>query len=78
MCIVLERLAALAKLASVIVLNRTVIASRGAEKGHVVIKYGRIMAITAEWELLLCLIGQFRYSRPKSLTYSDLQRLRAK
>jgi len=32
----------------VIVLNRTVIAQAGAEEGHVVIKYGRIMAIAAE------------------------------
>ena len=39
---------ALAKLTSVNLLNRTVIALRGAEKGDVVIKYGRIMAITSE------------------------------
>jgi hypothetical protein len=75
MYVVLERPAALAKLASVVVLNRTVIAPAGAEKGHVVIKYGRIRAINPEWELLLCLIRQFRYSRPKSFTYNDLQRL---
>ena len=54
------------------ILNRTVIAQAGAEKGHVVIKYGRIMAITAEWGLALCLIRQFRYSRPKSIAYHDL------
>ena len=78
MCVVLERPAALAKWAPVIVLNRTVIAPAGAEKGHVVIKYGRIMAISPEVELLLCLIRQFRYSRPKSFTYNDLQILRAK
>jgi hypothetical protein len=58
-----------------IVLNRTVIAAAGAEKGHVVIKYGRIVAIAAEWELLLCLLRQLRYSRPKAFTYNDLQRL---
>jgi hypothetical protein len=37
-----------ARLLPVSVLNRIVIAQAGAEKGHVVIKYGRIMAITAE------------------------------
>jgi hypothetical protein len=78
MYVVLKRLAALAKWAPVIVLNRIVIAIAGAEKGHVVIKYGRIMAISPEVELLLCLIRQFRYSRPKSFTYNDLQILRAK
>lgn len=40
--------AILIELASVGVLNRTLIAPRGAEKGHVVIKYGRIMAINSE------------------------------
>ncbi len=34
-----------AKLTSVSLLNTRLIATRGAEKGHVVIKYGRIMAI---------------------------------
>lgn len=67
--------AILANLTSVSVLNRTVIAPRGAEKGHVVIKYGRIMAIDAEWELSLCLLRLFRYSRPKSFPYNDLQKL---
>ena len=78
MYVVLERPTALAKWAPVNVLNRIVIATAGAEKGHVVIKYGRIMAISPEVELLLCLIRQFRYSRPKSFTYNDLQILRAK
>ena len=45
---VLERLEALANFASVRLLNKRLIASRGAEKGYVVIKYGRIMAIAAE------------------------------
>ena len=75
---VLERPAALAKWAPVMVLNKTVVATVGAEKGHVVIKYGRIMAISSEVELLLCLIIQFRYSRPKSVANNDLQILRAK
>ena len=75
---VLEHPAALAKWAPVKVLNRTVVATVGAEKGHVVIKYGRIKAISSEVELLLCLIRQFRYSRPKFVTYNDLQILRAK
>ncbi len=74
----LERPVALAKLASMIVLNRTVIAPAGAEKGHVVIKYGRIKAITSERELLLCFTRNFRYSRPNSFSYNDLQILRAK
>jgi hypothetical protein len=74
----LERPAAPAKLASMIVLNRTVIAPAGAEKGHVVINYGRIVAIAAERELLLCFARNFRYSRLKSFTYNDLQILRAK
>ena len=74
----LERPVALAKLASMIVLNRTVIAPAGAEKGHVVIKYGRIKAITSERELLLCFTRNFRYSRPNSFPYNDLQILRAK
>lgn len=73
-----ERPAALAKWAPVKVLNRTVVATVGAEKGHVVIKDGRIKAISSEVELLLCLIRQFRYSRPKFITYNDLQILRAK
>lgn len=75
---VLERPAALGKWAPVMVLNKTVVATVGAEKGHVVIKYGRIMAISSEVELLLCLIRQFRYSRPKSVANNDLQILRAK
>ena len=75
---VLERPVALAKWAPVMVLNKTVVATVGAEKGHVVIKYGRIMAISSEVELLLCLIIQFRYSRPKSVANNDLQILRAK
>ena len=75
---VLERPAALAKWAPEMVLNKTVVATVGAEKGHVVIKYGRIMAISSEVELLLCLIIQFRYSRPKSVANNDLQILRAK
>lgn len=78
MYMVLERPAALAKWAPMKVLNRTFVATVGAEKGHVVIKYGRIKAISSEVELLLCLIRQFRYSRPKFITYNDLQILRAK
>ena len=78
MCVVLERPEALAKWARLIVLNRTVVALAGLEKGHVVIKHGRIMAISPKLELWLCLIRQFRYSRPKSFTYNDLQILRAK
>ena len=60
---VLERSGALAKWAPVMVLNRTVVATVGAEKGHVVMKYGRIMAISSQVELLLCLIRQIRYIR---------------
>lgn len=56
---------------SVSVLNRMLIAPKGAEKGYVVIKYGRIMAIIAEKGMSLCLIGQFRYSRPKFLACKD-------
>ncbi len=78
MYVVLERLEALAKWARLIVLNRTVVALAGPEKGHVVIKYGRIMAISPKLELSLCLIRQFRYSRPKFFIYNDLQTLRAK
>ena len=78
MYVVLKRLAALAKWAPVIVLNRIVIAIAGAEKGHVVIKYGRMKAITSERELLLCFTRNFRYSRPNSFPYNDLQILRAK
>ena len=74
----LERPVALAKLASMIVLNRTVIAPAGAEKGHVVIKYSRMKAITSDRELLLCFTRNFRYSRPNSFPYNDLQILRAK
>ena len=74
----LERPVALTKLASMIVLNRTVIAPAGAEKGHVVIKYGRMKAITSDRELLLCFTRNFRYSRPNSFPYNDLQILRAK
>lgn len=73
----LERHAAPAKLASMNVLNRTVIALEGAEKGHVVIKYGRMKAITSERQLLLCFTRNFRYSRPNSFPYNDLQILRA-
>ena len=78
MYVVLARPEALAKRAPVIVLNRTVIAPAGSEKGHVEIKYGRIMAISPEVELMLCLSRQFRYSRLKSFTYNDLQILRSK
>ena len=39
---------ALAKLTSVNLLNRAFIAQKGAEKGDVVIKYGRIMAIRSD------------------------------
>jgi hypothetical protein len=48
MYVILERPAALAKVVPMILLNSTVIAPEGAEKGHVVIKYGRIMAINSE------------------------------